>query len=100
MTEARAANARSAHPVHAGLAIEYAEIGTARRDWPNAAARWRAVLDLLAEAAPPDAHASLGQAYENLREVYFHRRCARGAVPGLSGRFVLLGAHAVSAAVV
>jgi hypothetical protein len=30
-TEARVANARSAHPVHAGLAIEYAEIATAPR---------------------------------------------------------------------
>jgi tetratricopeptide (TPR) repeat protein len=66
--EARVANARSAHPGHAGLAIEYAEIATARRYWPNAAARWRAVLDLLAEAAPPDAHASLGQAYDKQQD--------------------------------
>jgi hypothetical protein len=43
-----------------------------------------------------------GQQRRNLREAVFghHQRCARGAVPGLSGEFVLLGTHAVSAAVV
>ena len=66
--EALVVDARLAHPGHAGLAVEYAEIATARRDWPNAAARWQTVLDLLAEAAPPDAYVSLTQAYDKQQD--------------------------------
>ena len=64
--EALVENARSAHPGHAGLAIEYAKIAAARRDWPNAAARWQAVLDLVKAfgiSAPAEACKGLSRAY-------------------------------------
>ena len=65
--EAVLENVRLKHPSHAGIAIEFAEIATARHDWPSAIRRWQGVIDLLADAAPAHAYVSLGRAYDKQR---------------------------------
>jgi glycosyltransferase involved in cell wall biosynthesis/tetratricopeptide (TPR) repeat protein/GR25 family glycosyltransferase involved in LPS biosynthesis len=51
------------HRDDTGLAVEYAEIAMARRDWMEAVTRWRAILEASADTAAAGAYSRLARAY-------------------------------------
>jgi len=76
-------------PSHVGLLIEHAEIATERKDWPEAAKRWKTVLemsdDLVTERMNSHASARLKTAWAASSE---HRATEQELISGLaSGEF-------------
>ena len=65
--EAAAREALTNHPNNVHLALELGEIALARRDFPEAEARWQALLDRSGPAASVDLHALVNQARQRLK---------------------------------
>ena len=71
LNEAQAAVAagRMKHPNSVRLAVEDGEIAWLRRDWPEAAKRWRDAIDRFGEKVPAGVFLRLSHAYRNLRDL-------------------------------
>ncbi len=76
LAEAAVAVGRAKYPNAIALAVEGSEIAWARRDWPEAAARFQALADSLGEAAPDRVRVKLAHA------LLFQGKCesARAAI--------------------
>jgi len=61
--EAAVQQGRAKHPASIRLAVRYANIAMARRHWPEAVTRWRAILGELDASAPAEVYLQLSRAH-------------------------------------
>lgn len=57
-----ATEGRDRFPDHTGIACEHAQLASSARDWPEAVARWRRIVESTGDRAPARAFLQLGKA--------------------------------------